>query len=179
MVKKNLVFIATSLDGYISDKNNGLDWLYAIPNPEQIDMGYAKFFQGIDALVMGRKTFETVCNFDIEWPYTKPVFVLSRTLKAIPEKYKGTAELMTGPLDQILNQIHKKGHFRLYIDGGTTIQNFLKEDLIDEMVITTIPVLLGGGASLFGDLPTPLNFKLVESKVFLDQVVQNHYQRKR
>jgi len=68
MIKKNSVFIAKSLDGYISDKNGGLDWLNSISNPDEIDMGYELFMKGIDAIVMGRKTFEAVCNFDIDWP---------------------------------------------------------------------------------------------------------------
>ena len=71
----NRIFIATSLDGYIADSNGGIDWLHEIPNPEQLDMGFADFMAETDALVMGRKTFETVCGFDVEWPYSKPVFV--------------------------------------------------------------------------------------------------------
>jgi dihydrofolate reductase len=86
MENKNLVFIAKSLDGYIADKDGGIDWLHSIPNPDQIDMGYNKFIDRIDAIVMGRKTYETVCGFDIPWPYTKPVFVVSNTLKEVPEK---------------------------------------------------------------------------------------------
>jgi dihydrofolate reductase len=80
-------------------------------------------------------------------------------------------------LDEVLAHIHKKGLSKLYIDGGITIQNFLKEDLIDEMIITTIPVLLGGGASLFGELETPRDFKCVKSTRFLDTIVQNHFIR--
>ena len=75
----NIVYIATSLDGYIADKDGGLDWLNSIPNPENVDLGFANFMERIDALVMGRATFETVCGFDVEWPYPKPVFVLSNT----------------------------------------------------------------------------------------------------
>ena len=84
MDKKNLVFIATSLDGCIADKNGGLDWLHSIPNPENEDMGYPAFISQIDALVMGRTSFETVCGFDVDWPYSQPVFVLSNTLDTIP-----------------------------------------------------------------------------------------------
>ena len=71
-----------------SDKNGGIDWLYSIPNPTNDDMGYNAFMSGIDALVMGRKTFETVCGFDIDWPYEKPVFVLTNSLTEIEEKLK-------------------------------------------------------------------------------------------
>lgn len=178
MEKKNCVFIATSLDGYISDKNGGIDWLHAIPNPDKNDMGYSDFMSGIDALVMGRKTFETVLGFGIEWPYDKPVFVLSNSLNNIPKELEEKVELVKGSLKQILNQIHKKGYYRLYIDGGSTIQSFLNEDLIDEMQITTIPILLGGGAPLFSDLPKELNFDLIKTEVFLNQLTQSHYKRK-
>ncbi len=143
MEKRNSVFIATSLDGYIADKNGGIDWLHSIPNPDNIDMGYGEFISQIDALVMGRTTFETICGFDMDWPYEKPLFVLSNTLKEIPKDYKDKAYLIKGTLTEILEQIHQKGCHRLYIDGGTTIQEFLKEDLIDNLVITTIPILLG------------------------------------
>jgi dihydrofolate reductase len=179
MNKKNSVFIATSLDGYIADKNGGLDWLHSIPNPNNNDMGYVEFTNGIDALVMGRTTFETVIGFDVPWPYTKPVFVLSNKLKEIPDSHKDKAFLVNGTLTEILEQIHGKGYGRLYIDGGTTIRNFLKEDLIDETVLTTIPILLGGGSSLFGDLPSELNFELIGTKTFLNQISQRHYKRKK
>ncbi len=179
MDKKNSVFIATSLDGYIADKNGGIDWLHSIPNPNNDDMGYVKFTNVIDALVMGRTTFETVCGFDVDWPYNKPVFVLSNTLNKIPDSYKEKAFLVKGTLTEILEPIYEKGYHRLYIDGGTTIRNFLKADLIDEMVITTIPILLGGGSPLFSELPKKLKFELIKTKTFLNQVVQNHYKRKR
>ena len=179
MKKKNRVFIATSLDGYIADKNGELDWLNSISNPDNIDMGYGDFTAHIDALIMGRRTFETVCEFDIDWPYQKPVFVLSNTMTKIPEKFKDKAQLVKGTLKEILEKIHEKGYYRLYIDGGTTIQSFLKEDLIHEMTITIIPILLGGGSPLFSALPNKLEFECTDSKIYLDKVVQNHYKRKK
>lgn len=174
---KNKVFIATSLDGYIADINGEIDWLHAIPNPDNNDMGYTEFMSEIDALVMGRTTFETICGFDIDWPYQKPVFVLSNSLTEIPAKYESKAMLIKGTLNEILAQIHTKGFYNLYIDGGSTIQNFLKEDLIDEMTITIIPTLLGGGVSLFGELEEKLNFACVSSKIYLNKVVQNEFVR--
>ena len=179
MEKRNLVFIGTSLDGYIADRNGGLNWLTAIPNPEQSDMGYTEFMAQVDALVMGRKTFETVCGFEGDWPYAKPIFIVSRTLDTIAEEYRDKAELVKGSLVQILEKIHNEGYHRLYIDGGVTIQNFLKEDLIDEITITTIPIVLGGGSALFSVLPKELEFTLVASKIFLNQLVQSRYARKR
>ncbi|TLX77660.1 dihydrofolate reductase [Labilibacter sediminis] len=179
MTTKNIVFIATSLDGYIADKEGGLDWLHSIPNPDNNDMGYGALIKRVDAIVMGRNTFETVCSFGIDWPYTIPVFVLSTTLKSIPEKYIKQVQLVNGSLTEVLNKIHNMGFNNLYIDGGTTIQSFLKEDLIDEMILTTIPVLLGGGAHLFTNIPKELEFEHVKSELFLNHIVQNHYKRKR
>lgn len=175
---QNKVFIATSIDGYISDSEGGIDWLHSIPNPDGNDMGYAEFMSEIDALVMGRNTFQTVCGFGIDWPYTKPVYVLSKSLKKIPEEYSGKVTLINGPLEQVLKKIHDDGHNRLYIDGGRTIQGFLKEDMINEMTITVIPVLLGGGVKLFSDLPHLLGFECVDTRHFLGKVGQSRFVRK-
>jgi len=179
MAKKNKVFIATSLDGYIADKNGKIDWLHSTPNPDNIDMGYNEFTSQIDALVMGRNTFETICGFDIGWPYQKPVFVLSNSLTNIPKKYKDKVILAKGPLKEIIKQINEKGFHNLYIDGGKTIQSFLKEDLIDEITITIIPFLLGSGTPLFNDLPKRLDFECIDSKIYLKKVVQNYFVRKK
>lgn len=175
----NKVFIATSLDGYIADKDNKIDWLHQLPNPDGDDFGFDAFIAGIDALLMGRNTFEMVLSFDVEWPYSKPVFVLSNSLTHVPKGYEGKVFLVNGELQKIVKNLAKLGYHNLYIDGGKTIQSFLKEDLVDEMILTRIPVLLGGGYPLFGDLPEPLGFKLLASKKYIDKVVQNHYIRDR
>ena len=176
-MSKNKVFIATSIDGYIADKDGGIDWLHSIPNPNGDDMGYAAFMEEVDALVMGRNTFEIVCSFDIDWPYTKPVFVLSASLNDIPEKASGQAFIVKGALTNVLNDINSKGYQDLYIDGGSTIQSFLKEDLIDTMIITQIPILLGGGVSLFGKLERPQHFECVETKHFLGKIQQSRFEK--
>ena len=173
----NIVYIATSIDGYITDKEGGLDWLHAIPNPDNLDLGFGDFIDRIDAIVMGRKTFDTVCNFDCDWPYIKHVFVLSNSLTSIPEEYEEKAELISGPLQEMVSVINQKGYKELYIDGGVTIQNFLKEDLIDEMIITTIPILLGGGIPLFGELSGKMPFEHFKTEVLLNALVQSHYRR--
>lgn len=177
--KSNKVFIATSLDGFIADKNGGIDYLNTIPEMNTIDTGYKGFTDGIDALLMGRSTYEVVCSFDIDWPYTKPVFVLSNSLSPGDGKFANKVEIISGPIKEVLANIHGKGFNRLYIDGGKVIQSFLAEDLIDEMVITVIPILLGGGVPLFSNLNTPLEFECTKTLHFLEAVVQNHYKRKR
>jgi len=173
----NIVFIASSLDGYIADVNNEIDWLESIPNPDNLDMGFHKHMERIDALVMGRNTVELVMNMGCEWPYSKPVFVLSNTLKTINEELKEKVFLVKGNLKEVTESLKKKGYSNLYIDGGLTIQSFLKEDLIDEIVITTIPILLGNGIRLFGELDKTLEFRCTQSERFSNGICQNHFQR--
>jgi len=175
----NSVFIATSIDGYIADKNNSIDWLHTIPNPENSDMGFNEHFEHIDALVMGRNTFGLVCSFDCDWPYNKPVFVLSNTMDSVPKGYEGKITLISGELAHIVKYLNLQGFNNLYIDGGITIQNFLKADLIDKMIITTIPIVLGGGIALFGELNQALNFKCTKSERYVNAIVQNHFERTR
>lgn len=175
----NIVYVGTSLDGYITDKDGGLDWLQYIPNPDNLDLGWADFMDNIDAIVMGRNTFDKVCSFDCPWPYSKPVFVLSNSLTSLPDEYKGKAELINGSISEILKNINRKGYQHLYIDGGSLIQSFLKEDLIDEMIITVVPILIGGGTKLFGDLAKHMKFELLNTEILLNAMVKNHYRRDR
>ena len=142
-------------------------------------MGWVDFIERIDAVVMGRKTFDKVCSFNCEWPYNKPVFILSNSLESIPEGYEGKAEPIKGSLSKVIEKIHQRGYKHVYIDGGVTVQSFFKEDLIDEIIITTIPILLGGGTPLFGELSGQIEFEHVKTEVFLNAIVQNHYRRKK
>lgn len=175
----NKVFIATSLDGYIADENGGIEWLETFPDINTIDTGYKKLMSEVDALLMGRATFEKVSSFDIDWPYTKPVFVMSNSWTHLKGKFSKEATLVSGSLEDVTQKIHGLGHKKLYLDGGGLIQSFLRKDLIDEMIITVIPILLGAGIPLFSDLPKALIFECKASKVFLEAVVQNHFVRKR
>ncbi len=150
-----------------------------IPNPEQHGMGYHDLIDEIDAIVMGRTSFETVLNFGGDWHYAKHVFVLSNTLKEVPEKLKDQVTILKGNENTILNTIHSKGYKNLYIDGGKVVQNFLEADLIDELRITTVPIVLGDGIPLFNTLSKSLVFDHTKTEVFLGQLVQSHYKRKR
>lgn len=178
MDTKNHVFIATSLDGFIADRNGGIDFLNTVPNPEHKDLGYNAFIEKVDAIVMGRITFETVLGFNIPWPYQLPIFVLSSGMQNVPEELKGKVEIVNGTPTEITQKMNERGFMNIYIDGGTTIQHYLKEDKIDEMTISTIPVVLGGGTSLFGELAHPINFEWVSSEVFLNAITQVTYRRK-
>ncbi|MGB0899832.1 MAG: dihydrofolate reductase family protein [Psychrobium sp.] len=174
----NIVFIATSLDGYIADKNNEVDWLHLLPPADDTYMNFEQHMSNIDALVMGRNTYELVAGFDGEWPYSKPVFVLSNTINNVADKCRDKVTVISGEPDIVVERLRKLGYKNLYIDGGVTIQNFLQHDLIDEMIITIIPVLLGGGIPLFGVLDESIMFKGVASHCDSAGVMQQHFVRR-
>jgi dihydrofolate reductase len=175
---RNTVYIAQSLDGYIADKNGGLDWLNNIPNPENNDFGFADFIENIDAIVMGRNTFQKVLTLG-DWPYTKPVYVISSSLNKIPNELSDKVTILNSNPSELVKRLNQKGHKNLYIDGGLLIQSFLSEDLIDELIITTIPILLGGGIPLFGDLNNSMKFSHVKTEVLLNSLVKSYYKRQR
>lgn len=172
------VYVATSLDGFIATSDGGVDWLMEIPNPDKSDYGFAEFMRGIDAIVMGRNTFETVLSFG-GWPYNQPVFVLSNTLAEIPERLTGKAEIISGPLGTLLNQLRERGYLNLYVDGGRVIQSFLAADLVDEMIITRVPILLGDGIPLFGKLTERLGFVHKKTEVLNETLTKSYYTRVR
>jgi len=174
----NIVYIATSLDGYIARKDGNVDWLMEIPNPGKSDFGFSDFMQRIDGIIMGRNTFDLVLKFG-QWPYTKPVFVLSKTMKEMPEKFKGKAELIQGNLVTIIETLKSKKIENLYIDGGRTIQSFLKQGLIDEIIITRIPIILGSGIPLFVEMESELNLEHVETEIFNNALVKSRYLKKK
>jgi dihydrofolate reductase len=174
----NYVYVAASLDNYIASPGGGLEWLNEIPNPGQSDYGYAEFMGSIDAVVMGRITFETVLGFN-EWPYTVPVIVLSTSLKTLPGKVTGKAEVTDCRVKDLVGRLHERGFQNLYIDGGRTIQSFLVEDLIDEMIITRVPTLLGDGIPLFGNLQNSLIFRLEKTEQLNEILIKSTYSRVR
>ena len=167
------------MDGCISSPDGTLDWLDSVPNPEGDDLGFSQFMQRVDAIVMGRITFETVLGFGLGWHYPIPGIVLSSTLDSAPEEFAKHVQFANGSPSEIVQLAKRQGFENLYIDGGKTIQRFLQEGLIDELVITEIPILLGGGDRLFGTLEEQLTFDLVDTEILLDQLVKKHYRRKR
>ncbi len=170
----NKVFIATTIEGNIARKNGDIDWLESIENPDNNDFGYNDFISTIDAIIMGKNTFEKVLSFE-KWPYLIPVYVLSKTLKEIPSDLNDKVKIINGNLTEIIKMLNNKGYENIYIDGGKTIQSFLKENLIDEIIITIIPILIGKGIKLFGDLNDDLKFTLKNTTVFKNGLTQLHY----
>ena len=172
----NIVYIATSLDGFIAKKNGSIDWLNEIPNPDGSDYGFGDFMNNIDAIVMGRRTFELVLTFN-EWPYKKPVFVLSRTLQKVNADLVGKAEIINGNPDSVVSLLNSRNYKNLYIDGGITIQRFLRNELIDEIIITRIPILLGSGIPLFQELAKEQKFEHTKTEVYNNAIVKSHYKK--
>ncbi len=172
----NYVYIACSLDGFIAKPDGNLDWLINIPNANNDDYGYSKYIEKIDGIIMGKNTFETVLSFP-EWPYQKPVFVLSNSLKTIPEEVKDKVEVVSGDITEIIESLNQRGIKNIYIDGGKTIQSFLKEDLIDEMIVTTVATILGEGISLFGNIGIEKHFRIEKVERLNEYMVKTYYKR--
>ena len=165
------VFIATSLDGFIARANGDIDWL---PPGGGEEHGYDAFMATVDALVIGRKTYETVLTFDT-WPYgKKPVYVLS-TRELAPALPGAMVERLSGAPTKIVAQLAARGVGHVYVDGGITIQGFLQAGLIQRLIITRIPVLLGAGIPLFGALDRDIALRHVGTRQYASGLVQSEY----
>jgi dihydrofolate reductase len=165
------VFVGISVDGFMARPDGGLDWL---PEGGGEPHGFTEFLESVDALVMGRNTFEIVAAFET-WPYrSKPVVVLSSRpldLSAVP----GTAEQMAGPPAEIVARLAARGIDHLYVDGGITIQGFLRAGLVERLIITRVPVLIGEGIPLFGPLPQDVRLDHVATRSYAGGLVQSEY----
>lgn len=178
---KTSVYIATTLDGFIARENGDLDWLPGSygevdVNAENEDFGYNVFIDSVDVLVMGRNTYELVLSFG-PWPYgTQRVIVLSNTLKKLADDMPDTVELKSSLPNELYIELQKSGAKHLYIDGGKTIQGFLNAGLIDEIIITKVPILIGKGIPLFGALNKDKHLKHIETQSYKNGFVQSKYE---
>jgi len=168
------IYIATSLDGYIAAKDGNLDWLTKLENPEGSDFGFKEFLRKIDAIVMGRNTYEFIKDYR-PWPYDKPLFVLSSSLKVKSSLPLPEVESVHLNVKELLSFLEKRGFQNIYIDGGNTINSFLKEDLIDEMIISRVSVILGDGIPLFDKFSGTKFFKHIKTEVFSNGLTKSHY----
>jgi len=173
---RTTVFCATSLDGFIARENGAIDWLGSPPEEGGEDYGYQAFMDSVDVLVMGRNTFDIILPFE-PWPYEgKPVTVLTHRPLELPERLKGRVDVQAGEPRQILKKLKARKYEHAYIDGGRTIQDFLRSGLIDRLVITRLPILIGSGIPLFDKLPHDIRLQLRQSRSFPDGLVQSDYQ---
>ena len=174
---KTTVYIGTSLDGFIARKDGDIDWLTRFANDEAIH-AYEEFMSGIDAIVIGRGTFEKVLTFS-SWPYEKKAFVLSTSIKQAPDILRGKITVLSMKPKELLNYLSSNGFSSIYVDGGKVIQDFLKEDLIDKLIISKVPVLIGSGIPLFDYLDADLQFKHIQTQVSSNGLVRSYYERQR
>jgi len=170
-------FIAASADGFIAREDGALDWLERAHTgaPAGEDFGYADFVAGVDALVMGRRSFDTVRGFE-PWPYAAlPVIVLSRGGVDLPPVLQASVTTSAESPAALLWRLGREGPRSVYVDGGMLLQSFLRDGLIDELTLTTIPVLLGRGRPLFGPLPADVRLELLGQRRWEHGVVQHRW----
>ncbi len=168
------VFVGTSVDGFIARPNGDLDFL---PPGGGEPHGYDEFMATVDAIVIGRRTFETVLTFD-PWPYgdNRVVVLSSRPVDLSGAAARGgVVEQMGGPPEEVVSRLAARGARHLYVDGGNTIQGFPRAGLIQRLVITSVPVLIGDGIPLFGTLPRDIRLHHVMTRHYPSGLVQSEY----
>lgn len=174
--RKLILYIAASLDGYIATNAGDLDFLSAVEKPGE-DYGYADFIAGIDTVILGRKTYEKVLSFGIPFPHAdKKTFVVTRTEKPA----EGTIVFYTKSLAELVSALKQENGKNIFCDGGGEIvHELLKQQLIDELIVSYIPVLLGEGIPLFKPGRPQQPLELVSAKSFEKGLVQLHYRCKK
>eukprot|EP00919_Chromeraceae_sp_WS-2016_P080015 GHVR01189309.1.p1 GENE.GHVR01189309.1~~GHVR01189309.1.p1 ORF type:complete len:186 (-),score=14.95 GHVR01189309.1:46-603(-) len=177
------VYIATSVDGYIATLDGGIDWLNTAGNLAaemgNEDMGFKAFMDTVDCMIMGRKCMEVISSFNLtpeQWPYgdTK-IYVLSQSMKEPPENLCGKVEMYSGDITKLINQLASKGYKHAYVDGGATITSFINLKLINEMVITKAPIILGEGIPLFGKINHIIKLNNSEAIAYPNDFIQVRY----
>jgi dihydrofolate reductase len=167
------VFVGISVDGFMARPDGALDFL---PPGGGEPHGYTEFMATVDALVIGRKTFETVLAFP-EWPYgDKRVVALSSRPLDFSGVRGGVVQQMAGDPSEIIAKLAASGAQHLYVDGGITIQRFLRAGLVDRLTITRVPVLIGDGIPLFGTLPRDVRLRHVATRHYASGLVQSEYE---
>jgi dihydrofolate reductase len=167
------VFVGTSVDGFIARPDGGLDFL---PPGGGEPHGYDEFIATVDTIVIGRKTFETVLAFPA-WPYGKKrVVVLSSGPLDLSAVRDGVVEQMAGPPADVVARLAATGAQHLYVDGGITVQRFLRAGLVQRLVVTRVPVLIGEGIPLFGPVPRDVRLRHVATRQYASGLVQSEYE---
>lgn len=167
------VFIGTSVDGFIARPNGDLDFL---PPGGGEPHGYEEFIADIDTLVIGRKTFEMVLAYET-WPYDRRrVVVLSSRPLDLSAVRGGVVEQMAGDPGEIVSQLAASGSRNIYVDGGVTVQRFLRAGLVQRLIVTRVPVLIGDGVPLFGSLPHDVRLRHVSTQSYNSGLVKSEYQ---
>ena len=176
-MKKIKLFIASSIDGYIATPNGDLEWLTEHPNPKQIDCGFNEFLSKIDTVIMGGHTYRNFLCMDIIWPYkSKKIYVISNS---ILENFLNIniSFITNNVIDEITAIKNDKGSDIALVGGGVLTKMLLQENLIDEMIITTVPVLLGYGIPLFPPYYEMSNWRIYKSEIYENGLLQAFYHK--
>jgi dihydrofolate reductase len=174
MNRKVFLYIATSLDGYIAKPNDDLSFL-SIVEQEGEDYGYAEFIKSVDTVIVGRKTYDKVISTGFGFPHTnKDSYIITRS----PRPDIGSVKFYSGDLKELVNKLKAEKGKNIFCDGGAEIVNkLLEHDLIDEFIISIIPVFIGNGIKLFKDGRPEQKLELISTKQFEKGLVQLHYKR--
>lgn len=169
------VMMAITLDGFVARKDHRLDWLMK-QNTEDEDHGFEAFQANIDVIVMGSGSYQTVLGFGA-WPYEKPVVVMSSKLsqKEVPAELQDKVEITNLAPVALMDELETRGWTRVYVDGGAIVQSFMRLGLVDDFKLAIVPILIGDGIRLFGDLPADVDLKLLETKGFPSGLVEMRY----
>lgn len=174
MNRKVILYIATSLDGYIAQPNDDLSFL-SIVEQEGQDYGYADFMKTVDAVIVGRKTYDKVISMGFDFPYAdKDAYIITRTART----NTGQVKFYTKDLKSLIDKLKSESGKNIFCDGGAEIVNeLLKDDLIDEFIISVVPILVGNGTKLFKDGRPEQKLELISVKLFDKGLTQLHYKR--
>ncbi|MFD0962431.1 dihydrofolate reductase family protein [Pseudofulvibacter geojedonensis] len=170
------VFMAASLDGFVARGDNSLDWLMKYEVDEN-DNSFEEFTKKMDALVMGSGTYKTIVGFN-QWPYKMHTYVMSRTLTQydVPKELQKKVTVKNLKPKELMKFLYENDLKKIYIDGGKLVQSFISKGLISEITLTQIPILIGKGKRLFGELEKDIDLELISSKSMKFGFIQNHYQ---
>ena len=169
------VYVAISLDGFIARPDGSLDWLLSA-DPGDGGFGFDEFLSSVDALAMGRNTFDFVLAAR-EWPYgEKPVFVMTHRDLDLPAGFPGRVETFAGSPEAFAIECDNRGIREVYVDGGQTVQAFIRAGLVARIVTTRLPKLIGSGIPLFGPVDEDVSLRLIESRSFENGWIQDEYE---
>lgn len=174
--RKVILYIAASLDGYIAKPNGDIDWL-SIVQKQGEDYGYSEFIKTVDTVILGRKTYDKVMSMADSFPHEgKDWYVITREERP-PE---GRIKFYNGKIQDLMAELKSHEGSNIFIDGGAELINeLMKNDLIDEFIISIIPVFLGNGIRLFKDYRPEMKLKLINGKTYDSGLVQMYYVRSR
>lgn len=172
------LYIATTIDGFIARENGSLDWLFEHANSNKLDYGYNDFLKEVDIILMGRRTYDELMGYGVNWPYEdKKTYILSRSTNY---KIKTPNTFLIGKISKaFIESLKSESKKNIWIvGGGILISQFLNKSAINEMILSIIPIILGKGVKLFPDEPHETKFQLLSSQSFETGVVNLAYRAK-